>query len=82
LHASQRKRKNKITHLQNSDGEVTEDPGIMASSTNEFYHNLYTSEGTEEMDVVLDSVPVRVRRDMNEGLLATIMNKEVRYALF
>jgi hypothetical protein len=82
LRASQRKRKNKITHLRKSNGEVTKDPGIMASATNEFYHNLYTSEGTEEMDVVLDSVPVRVIGDMNEGLLATITNKEVRDALF
>jgi hypothetical protein len=82
LRASQRKRRNKISQLRKSDGEITDDPIAMASATNEFYRDLYRSEGTEEMEVVLDSVPVRVTREMNEGLVSTITNQEVRDALF
>jgi hypothetical protein len=34
------------------------------------------------MKVVLDSVPVRVTGEMNEGLTASITNNEVRATLF
>jgi hypothetical protein len=34
------------------------------------------------MEVVLDSVPVRVTGEMNEGLTASITNNEVRATLF
>ncbi|XP_071678252.1 uncharacterized protein [Lolium perenne] len=51
LRASQRKRRNKISQLRKSDGEITDDPIAMASATNEFYRDLYRSEGTEEMEV-------------------------------
>jgi hypothetical protein len=37
---------------------MTEDPVMMASATNEFYRDLYRYEGIEDMEVVLDTVPV------------------------
>ena len=41
----------------------------MATLTMVFYRNLYTSEGTEDMDQLLNVVPVKVTRDMNDTLL-------------
>lgn len=56
LRANQRKKKknNKITQLWKMDGEVTDDPAVMTSATNDFYHDLYKSEGTNDMAEVLD----------------------------
>ena len=34
------------------------------------------------MQVVLDSVPVKVSAEMNEGLMAPFIEKEVKEALF
>ncbi|XP_071680070.1 uncharacterized protein [Lolium perenne] len=82
LRASQRKRKNKIERLRQTNGEMTDNPSLMASATNTFYKDLYRSEGTEDMEAVLDSVPVRVTEGMNEGLIAAISNREVKEALF
>jgi hypothetical protein len=82
LRASQRKRRNKICQLRRADGEMTDDPSVMASATNEFYCELYRSEGVEEMNAVLDTVPARVTGEMNEALIASITSQEVRDALF
>ena len=82
LRASQRKRKNKITRLRKPTGEVTEDPTEMTGLTTDFYSDLYRSEGTNNMEAVLDHVPARVTQQMNEGLISIITEKEVKEALF
>jgi hypothetical protein len=82
LRASQRRRKNKITRLRRVDGTMMEDSNELADGTTDFYRHLYTSEGTEDMQVVLDSVHVRVDERMNEMLIATIDGSEVKEALF
>ena len=45
----------------------------MADLTTQFYRNLYTSEGTVQMDQLLDKVPVKVTRAMNDLLLKSAM---------
>ncbi|XP_071679953.1 uncharacterized protein [Lolium perenne] len=82
LRTSQRKRRNKISSLRRSDGETTDYPLEMANITNDFYRDLYRSEGTKDMEVVLDTVPRRVTCEMNEGLISTITTGEVKEALF
>ena len=82
LRASQRKKKNKISAIRKPDGELTEDQVEMARVTTDFYRTLYSSEGTEEMEAVLNTVPTRVTEQMNEGLISAISGKEVRDALF
>ena len=54
----------------------------MALLTNDFYKNLFTSEGTTGMDVVLDSVPARVTAELNNGLTAPYTPNEVKKCSF
>lgn len=83
LRASQRRRKNLIKNLRKSNGEFTSDEREMGEmTTNFFYRNFYTLEDTRNMEAVLDSVPVKVSAEMNEGLMAPFTEKEIKDALF
>ena len=53
--------------------------GALASA---FYKDLYTSEGTEDMESVLSTVPVKVTVAMNEQLMKPFEKEEVKTALF
>jgi hypothetical protein len=48
----------------------------------DFYRDLYTSEGVQGIDEVLDSVPAKVSGEMNAMLDAPFEMKEVKAALF
>jgi hypothetical protein len=61
---------------------MTEEPTEMAGITNAFYPDLYRSEGTEDMYVVLDAVPTQVTLEMTGGLISTVTTSEVKEALF
>ena len=82
LRASQRRRKNKISKLKKSNGQFTENEDEMGAMATDFYKTLYRSEGTTDMDRVLNTVPVKVTAAMNEGLLAPFEKEEVKIALF
>ena len=47
-----------------------------------FYKELYTSEGTADMEQVLNTVPVKVSLEMNEKLMTPFEKEEVKTALF
>jgi hypothetical protein len=80
--ASMRKRRNKIEQLSKADGSVTEDVEEMRGMANDFFNSLYEAEGTYNMDVVLNTVPCKVSREMNDLLLAPYSESEVKFALF
>ena len=61
---------------------MTEDLQEMGDLISSFYKELYTSEGTEDMASVLNTVPTKVTPDMNDQLLAPFTEKEVKEALF
>lgn len=82
LRASQRKKRIRINKLKRADGSFTEVEEEMASLTTTFYRDLYTSEGTENTDQLLDSVPVKVTGAMNDELLKPFNPDEVKAALF
>jgi hypothetical protein len=46
-----------------------------------FYKELYTSEGTRGMDLVLQTVPIKVLREMNDRFLLPFSGDEVKRAL-
>ena len=48
----------------------------------DFYRTLYTSEGTVNMNLVLDMVPAKVTTAMNESLVAPFDKDEIKRALF
>ncbi|XP_020173489.1 uncharacterized protein [Aegilops tauschii subsp. strangulata] len=80
--ASRRRRKNQIKALQKPDGQVTDNVSKMENMTNNFYRDLYTSEGVQGMELVLDTVPTKVTAAMNETLNAPYSQDEVKKALF
>jgi len=81
LRASQCRKRNFISSLKKSDGEVTKDEGEMAELTSGFYRDLYCSEGKEDMDTLLAVVPRKVVEEMNAKLDVSYL-KEIKTALF
>jgi len=53
-----------------------------AARTASYSTPLHTSEGTSNMDAVLNTVPTKVTAAMNSSLLAAFSEKEVKEALF
>jgi hypothetical protein len=47
-----------------------------------FYQNLYTSEGSNEVDSILDLVEGLVTLEMNQALTTAFSDKEIEEALF
>jgi hypothetical protein len=80
--ASMRRRKNLIKALTGSDGQTVEDPEALKSMMNDFYKNLFTSEGVQDMHNVLDHVPRKVSAQMNDTLTTDFTEEEVKKALF
>jgi hypothetical protein len=80
--ASRRHNKNKITQLTRADGTITEHIDEMQQMTRDFYSNLYSSEGTTNMEQVLSHVPRRVTDSMNAYLCIPFTDQEVKEALF
>ena len=76
LRASQRRKKNSIKRLKMPDGQFTVDIQEMGNLTSSFYRNLYTSEGTIDMESVLNVVPVKVTPEMNDQLLAPFWRRK------
>lgn len=82
LRASRRRRKNQIKALTRPDGSLTEDKAELENITTEFYKTLYTSEGVNNMEEVLQHVPVKVTPAMNNMLNAPYQEEEVKRGLF
>ena len=70
LRASQQRRRNYISKLKNQDGQFTDNQVEMGVMATDFYRMLYTSEGTVNMNLVLDTVLAKVTAAMNESLVA------------
>jgi hypothetical protein len=69
LRSSKRKKKNQISRLKKSDGDMTEDVQEMAEMTSGSYEDLYRSEGTSNMGEVIDVIPCKVTHEMNNAFL-------------
>ena len=52
--------------LRRPDGEITENEVEMSALVSAFYKDLYTSEGTEDMESVLSTMPAKVTVAMIE----------------
>jgi hypothetical protein len=68
--------------LKKPDGQVTEDAIEMGRLATTFYKELYRSEGVNDMEQVLNTVPAKVTEAMNEELIAPFEEREVKEALF
>ena len=78
LRASQRRRKNHITKLRKPDGQLTDNEDEMDALASAFYKELYTSEGADDMERVLSTVPPKVTTAMNEQLMTPFEKEEAK----
>lgn len=61
LRASIRRKKNMIKALSNSLGVLTDNPAELRVLVNAVYNTLYTFEGIQGVDAVLNTVPARLQ---------------------
>jgi hypothetical protein len=79
---AQRKRMNKISSLQRSDGTMCERVEDMHAEIQGFYQHLYQSQGVPNMTMCLHFVEAKVTQDMWEEMDKPFTAEEVRFALF
>src|ERR1043165_2065688 len=71
-----------IKALKSALGVTIDDTDLFKQMTRDFYSNLYTSEGVQDVDVVLNHVPTKVTQQMNDIVCAPYTESEVKTALF
>jgi hypothetical protein len=80
--ASSRRKKNRIIKLKERNGLFTANNQELAKETTDFFKILYQTEGTENMEEILNTVPPKVTPEMNANLLNPLRESEVKDALF
>jgi hypothetical protein len=79
---SHRRRKNTVLGLRRDDGSLCKSNEGMIDMARAFYHDLYTSEGTTNVEQILNLMNPSVTERMNRALAMEISNKEISKALF
>jgi hypothetical protein len=74
--------RNRIIKLNQPDGSECTTIDELQEMTVDFYHNLFQSEGTSNMRMVLDCVPKKMTDEMNHILNIPFDENEVKNALF
>ena len=80
--AAMRRRLNKIERLVRDDGSVCQTPEDDQSEVQQFYQALYTPQGFNPMDGLMDLVPTRVSDQMNAHIDMAYTAQEVKTPLF
>ena len=80
--ASQWRRKNHISGIQDVDGSWKTSEDQITQVAESYFQNLFTSENPMNMESVLDVVDKRFTTEMNSSLLQRYTAEEVRQALF
>ncbi|OMO67492.1 reverse transcriptase [Corchorus capsularis] len=76
-----RRQFNKILKLKKGDEWIEKEDEIMGEFLR-YYEGLFTTRGDRDWDRVLQCVPEVVTREMNESLLVSITDEEVKQAVF
>ncbi|XP_022549590.1 uncharacterized protein LOC111201644 [Brassica napus] len=78
----QRRSRNKITQLQDVNGNIVEDEeGLVAIATS-YFRQIFESSNPEDIEEALAQVPTTITGAMNENLTAPVTEWEVKLALF
>jgi hypothetical protein len=80
--ATHRRRKNTVKFLLRPDGSRCDTDEGMREMAWAFYADLYTSEGSTDMNCILNQIEEFVTSDMNDELTAIVSDKEIEMALF
>ncbi|OMO61797.1 reverse transcriptase [Corchorus capsularis] len=78
----ERKQFNKILSLKAEDGSWIEKEKDIVSSFEQFYSELFTSNGSKNWDQVLLHVPKKVTDQMNEDMVKEVSDEEIKEAAF
>jgi hypothetical protein len=79
---SHRRRKNTVLGLRRDDGSMCRTNEGMREMALAFYHKLYSSEGSANIDQILGLLGSIVDENMNSALTATFTDKEISEAFF
>ncbi|KAL4387439.1 hypothetical protein GQ457_09G000910 [Hibiscus cannabinus] len=81
LFATQRRRQNRVSGLDNGSGQRVEDPGDMAAVAMQYFRALFLSQAPTEWDQVLSGLSPCITPVMNESLTRPFTMDEVLSAV-
>jgi hypothetical protein len=79
---ARRKRTNRISSLRRDDDSLCVEEGEIHEEIQNFYQQLYTSQGAPNMDALLHYVQEHVTDEMRLSLNKPFMEEEIKFALF
>ncbi|KAH7848623.1 hypothetical protein Vadar_005240 [Vaccinium darrowii] len=79
---SQRRKRNAISGVQNSNGVWCDNPDDVANEFVKYFQGIFKSEGTEHMEEVTNTIHGRVSETMNSRLTRAFTRSEIKKALF
>lgn len=79
---NQRRKRNVISGVQNSNGLWCDDPDEVANEFVQYFQEIFTSEGTEHMEEVTNTIHGRISETMNSRLTKDFSRGEIKKALF
>ncbi|KAL2899875.1 hypothetical protein RDABS01_024957 [Bienertia sinuspersici] len=80
--ASQRRRRNFIKELEDSEGNVRKEEGAIGDIITSYFTNMFTSSNPSGFDEALVGIDNMVTEDMNASLVVEPTAEEIRDALF
>ena len=80
--ASQRRRKNHIRGIKNSQGQWVEELEEVVAVASDYFDNLFQAGVSDRLEECLDAVPQMVTEDIQETLFGEFTAEEVRAALY
>ena len=80
--ATQRRKKNHISGIQNAHGQWVEELEEVVKVVTDYFDNLFSAGAADQMEECLNAVPNKVTDNMQEVLLGEFTAKEVKVALF
>ena len=80
--ATQRRKKNHISGIQNSQGQWVEELKEVVEVASNYFDNLFSAGAANQMEECLNAAPNKVTDNMLEVLLGEFTAEEVKVALF
>ena len=80
--ATQRRKKNHISGIQNAHGQWVEELEEVVEVASDYFDNLFSADAANQMEECLNAIPNKVTDNMQEVLLGEFTTEEVKVALF
>ncbi|XP_030944700.1 uncharacterized protein LOC115969235 [Quercus lobata] len=80
--ATQRRKKNRISGIQNAHGQWVEELEEVVEVAADYFDNLFSAGAADQMEECLNAIPNKVTDNMQEVLLGEFTAEEIKVALF